>query len=146
MSVVHKRIKVHLGQGQNLIVSIKIYLKYKYTYENAGFCVLCTDDLIQNIKKFEQIIEIFHVFHRETSQAQLPPPTPQRPYDVSRGQNRYMTLPLGMKFTCRVSVLRYKTLQLDCNYNITVLQHSGFFVHGLVSHSTHDSSKGIVLI
>ena len=39
LSVVYKRIKVHLGQGQDLIVSIKIYLKYKYTNENAGFCV-----------------------------------------------------------------------------------------------------------
>ena len=31
----------------------------------------------------------------ETSQAPAPPPPPpQRPYDVSRGQNRYVMLPL----------------------------------------------------
>ena len=34
----------HLVQGQDLIMSIQIYLKYKYTYENAGFCILCIDD------------------------------------------------------------------------------------------------------
>ena len=54
LSVVYKRIKVHLGQGQDLIVSIKIYLKYKYTYENAGFCVLCMDDfkILTNYRNF----------------------------------------------------------------------------------------------
>ena len=40
----YKSLKAHLGQGQDLIMSIQIYLKYKYTYENAGFCILCIDD------------------------------------------------------------------------------------------------------
>ena len=40
-------------------------------------------------------------FYRETSRAPTPPPTSQRPYDVSRGQNRYVTLPLGeMTMAC----------------------------------------------
>ena len=74
-------------------MSIQIHLKYKYTYENAGFCILCMDDF-KNTKIFEQTIEIFHDFHRGRSQAPTnPPPPPQRPYDVSRGQNRYVTLP-----------------------------------------------------
>ena len=37
LSVLYKSVKVHLGQSQELIMSIHIYLKYKYTYENAGF-------------------------------------------------------------------------------------------------------------
>ena len=45
LSAVNKSIKVHLGQGQDLIMSIQIYFKYKYTYENAGFCILCIDVL-----------------------------------------------------------------------------------------------------
>ena len=44
---------------------------------------------------FEQAIKIFHNFHQETSQASIPlPPLPPRPYDVSRGQNRYVTTEL----------------------------------------------------
>ena len=41
--IVYKSIKVHLGQDQDLIMSIQIYFKYKYTYENAGVCILCID-------------------------------------------------------------------------------------------------------
>ena len=44
LTVVYKSIKVHLGQTQELIMSIHIYLKCKYTYENAWFCILCIDD------------------------------------------------------------------------------------------------------
>ena len=44
LSVVYKSIKAHLGQSQKLIMSIHIYLKCKYTYENAGICTLCIDD------------------------------------------------------------------------------------------------------
>ena len=40
LSVLYKSIKVHLGQSQKLIMSIEIYLKRKYSYENAGFCTL----------------------------------------------------------------------------------------------------------
>ena len=65
--------KVHLGQSQELIISMEIYLKCKYTYENAGFCILCIDDF-KIIKIFYQAIEIFHAFYRETSQAPTPPP------------------------------------------------------------------------
>ena len=42
----------------------QIYLKYKYTHENAGFCILGINDF-KIIKKFE----FFTIFHRETSQA-----------------------------------------------------------------------------
>ena len=51
-------------------MSIQIYFKYKYTYENAGFCILCMD-----VFKILKTIEIFHDFHRKTSQATTPPPT-----------------------------------------------------------------------
>ena len=44
LSVVYKSVNVHLGQDQDRIISVQIYLKHKYTYENAGFCILCTDD------------------------------------------------------------------------------------------------------
>ena len=93
-SAVSKTIKVHLGQGQDLIVSIQIYFQYKYAYENAGFCILCI-----NVLKMLKTIEIFHDFHRETSQAPTPPPPPhpQRPSDVSREQNRYVTLPYSLE-------------------------------------------------
>ena len=66
LSVVYKSIHVHLGQGQDLIVSIQMYLKYKYTYENAGFCIICTDDF--------KILKFSTIFHRETSQTPTPPP------------------------------------------------------------------------
>ena len=48
----YKILKVHLGQGQDNR-SIQIYLKYKYTYENAGFCILCIDDF--------KILKIFNL-------------------------------------------------------------------------------------
>ena len=79
----YKSIKVHLGQSQKLIVSIEIYLKCKYTYENVGFCIL-----FKILNGFIKLSKFSTIFHRETSQA------PKRPYDVSRGQNRYVTLPL----------------------------------------------------
>ena len=40
LSVVYKSIKVHLGQSEERILSIEIYLKCKYSYENAGICIL----------------------------------------------------------------------------------------------------------
>ena len=67
-------------------MSIQIYFKHKYTYENAGFC---TDKF--KILKFSNRLQIFHDFNRETSQESPPPPTSM---DVSHGQNRYVTLPL----------------------------------------------------
>ena len=70
-------------------MSIEMYLKCKYTSENAGFCILCIDDF-KILKIFIKLSKFSTIFHRETSQA----PTPQRPYDVSREQNRYVTLPL----------------------------------------------------
>ena len=73
-----------LEQGQDLIMSIQIHLKYKYTYKNAGFCMLCVDNF--------NILKIFSP--RNVTGANPPPPAPQCPYDVSRGQNRYVTLPL----------------------------------------------------
>ena len=75
MSVVHKRIKVHLGQGQNLIVSIKIYLKYKYTDENAGFCVLCIDDF-KILKNLSKLSKFFTFFTEKRHRRNSPPPPP----------------------------------------------------------------------
>ena len=47
-----------------------------------------------NIENFQQTFKLFHDFSpRNVTGANPPPPPPQRPYDVSRGQNRYVTLP-----------------------------------------------------
>ena len=73
LSVVYKSITVHLGQSQELIMSIEIYLKCKYTYENAGFCILCIDDF-KILKFFIKLSKFPTIFHRETSQAPTPPP------------------------------------------------------------------------
>ena len=73
LSVVYKRVKVHLGQGQNLIVSIQIYLKYKYTYENAGFCLPCIDDF--KISKKIYKLSKFFTFFTEKRHRRHPPPT-----------------------------------------------------------------------
>ena len=35
LSVVYKSTNIHLGQGQDLIMNIQIFLKYEYTDENA---------------------------------------------------------------------------------------------------------------
>ena len=72
-------------------MSIQIYLKYKYTYKNAGFCILCIDDF-KILKISNKLSKFSIIFHREMAQAP-PHPAPQRPYDVSREQNRYVTLP-----------------------------------------------------
>ena len=64
-------------------MGIEIYLKCKYTYENVGFCIL-----FKILNVFIKLSKFSTIFHQETSQA------PKRPYDVSRGQNRYVTLPL----------------------------------------------------
>ena len=93
LRAVYKSIKVHLGQGQDLIVSIQIYFMYKYTYKNAGFCILCIDEF--KILKFSNRLSKFSMIFTEKRHRRQPsPPAPQRPYDVSRGQNRYVTLPL----------------------------------------------------
>ena len=73
MSDVFKSLKVHLGQGQNLIMTIQIHLKYKFTYENAGFCIFCIDDF-KILKIFNKLSKFSTIFHRETSQAPIPPP------------------------------------------------------------------------
>ena len=84
LSAVYKSTKVHLGQSQEVMMSIHIYWKCKYTYENAGFCIPCVDDL-SNYRNFPR-------FFTENVTGSNPPPPP-RPYDVSRGQNRHVTLP-----------------------------------------------------
>ena len=61
LSVMYKSINIHLGQGQDLIMSIKIYLIYKYTYENAGFCILCIDDF-KILKIFNKLSKFSTIF------------------------------------------------------------------------------------
>ena len=79
LSAVRKSIKVHLGQGQNLIMSIQIYFKYKYTYENAGFCILCIDEF--KILKFSNRLSNFSmIFAKKRHRRHTPPPHPQRPW------------------------------------------------------------------
>ena len=67
LSVVYKSIKVHLGQSQGLIMSIHIYWKCKYTYENAGFCILCID-YFKILKMFIKLSKCSTIF-----QSQVPP-------------------------------------------------------------------------
>ena len=47
----------------------------------------------QNIKNFQQTIKIFYYFSPRNVTGAKPLPPLQRPYDVSRGQNWYVTLP-----------------------------------------------------
>ena len=94
LSVVYKSINIHLGQDQDLIMSIQIYLKYKYTYENAGFCILSIDDF-KILKIFNKLSKFSTIFTEKRHRHQPPPPRPPTSiYDVSRGQNRYVTLPI----------------------------------------------------
>ena len=46
---------------------IHIQLKCEYTYENAGFYILCTDDF-KILKIFIKQSKFSTIFHRETSQ------------------------------------------------------------------------------
>ena len=51
-----------------------IYLKYKYTHENAGFLyIICIDDF-KILKILNKSSKFSTIFHRETSQAPTPPP------------------------------------------------------------------------
>ena len=76
LSVVYKSINVHLGQGpQDLIMSVKMYQKYKYTYENVGFCILCMGDF-KIVKILSKLSKFSTIFRRETSQAPTPPLPP----------------------------------------------------------------------
>ena len=56
----------------------------------VDFCMLCMLDDVKILKILNRLSKFSTIFHRETSQA--PPPPPERPYDVYRGQNRYVTL------------------------------------------------------
>ena len=53
-------------------MSIHIYLKYKYTYENAVF-LYTLYRWFQNIKNFQQTIEIFHGFSPRNVTGAPPP-------------------------------------------------------------------------
>ena len=72
LNVLYKSINVHLGQGQGLIMSIQIYLKYKYTYKNTGVCILCIHDSI--ILKFSKTANNFHDFSPRNVTDAPPPP------------------------------------------------------------------------
>ena len=50
LSDVYKSLKVHLGQGSDLITSIQIYLKYKYSTKMLDF--VCFVLMITNITNF----------------------------------------------------------------------------------------------
>ena len=91
LSVVYERIKVHLGQAQDLIVSIKIYLEYNYTYENAGFCVLCIDDF-KILKNFNKLSNFPRFSTRNVTGANPPP------------NNVHMTFPVDKKSICDASL------------------------------------------
>ena len=76
----HKSINVHLGQGQDLIMGIQIYLKYKHTNENAGFYILCIDNFKYNYK-FSKTVGISRDFSpRNVTDNNSP--APQRQYDA----------------------------------------------------------------
>ena len=50
--------------------------------------------MISKYQKFLSNCRNFPRFFAEKHHWRQPPPPPQRPYDVSRGQNRYVMLPL----------------------------------------------------
>ena len=62
LSDVYKSLKVHLGQGQDLIMTLQMYLKYIFTCENAGFCILCIDDF-----------KILQIFNKLSTEGCIPP-------------------------------------------------------------------------
>ena len=64
-------------------MSIQVYLKYKYSYGNAEFCILCIDDS-KILKLLNKVLKFSTIFPRETSQAPTPPPP-----------NVYMTFLVG---------------------------------------------------
>ena len=83
-------------------------------------------DNFKILKNFFKPSKFSTIFHRETSQAPPPPPPPpppQRPYDVSRGQNRYVTLSL---ISCAFKALysyhsfytRWRSVELGQNTDI----------------------------
>ena len=75
LSAVYKSIKIHLGQSQDLIMSIQIHFKYKYTYENVGFCILCIDEF--KILKFSnRLLKFFTIFAEKRHRRLLLPPLP----------------------------------------------------------------------
>ena len=74
LSAVYKSINVHLGQGQDLIMSIQIYFKHKYTYENAGFCILCIDEF--KTLKFSNRLSKFSVIFTAKHHRRQPPHPP----------------------------------------------------------------------
>ena len=78
-------------------MSIQIYLKRKYTYDDAGFCIVCINDFT-TLRIFNKLSKFSTIFHRE--------PSSPRPYDIFRGQNRYVTLPLGN--FCQITCGKFK--------------------------------------
>ena len=81
LSVVYKSIIVLLEQSTELIMSISIYLKCKYTYENAGFCILCIDDM-KILKIFVKLSKFSTVFTEIRHRRQPPPLSPHFPTSI----------------------------------------------------------------
>ena len=75
LSVVYKRIKVHLGQGQNLIVSIQIYLKYKYCTLTKMLDFVYLVSMISKYQKYFKLSRFFTFFTEKRHRRQPPPPT-----------------------------------------------------------------------
>ena len=71
LSVVYKGIKVHLKQSQELIMSIYMYFKCKYTYENAGLGILCADNF-KILKIFIKLSKFSMIFTEKHHRRQPP--------------------------------------------------------------------------
>ena len=71
--LVNRLVTTCLQTWNNLCVFTLVYWKCKYTYENAGFCILCIDDF-KILKMFIKLSKFSTIFHRETSQAPTAPP------------------------------------------------------------------------
>ena len=67
LSVVYKSINVHLGQGQDLIMSIQVY-------ENVGFCILCIADF-KILEIFQNCRNVSRFFTEKRHRRQYPPPS-----------------------------------------------------------------------
>ena len=58
-------------------MSVQIHFKYKYTYENARFCILCIDEF--KILKFSNTLSKFSMISSRNVTSATPPPPPPTP-------------------------------------------------------------------
>ena len=88
----HDKPSIKLGIIR-ILRKLGIIRMYRLVFvSSCFFFIFCKDDS-EMLRLLKKIIEFFHdVLQRNVTAAS--PPTPKQTYDVSRGQNRYVRLPL----------------------------------------------------